>query len=177
MTQITNQSMIKKKPTNIIFELVTGVTVVATLCFLVMVASMHFFDFPTAGRIVVVRSGSMEPAVPLGSLVWLRPSDFYAAGEVIAYSHPDSNNAQTVVLHRIESKIKNDTVSFRTKGDANTSVDAFNVTESDIIGKMEFQIHLVGYVVSWLRSQVGVLVTVIFPVVLFITHQIRTILS
>jgi signal peptidase I len=160
-----------------LFELVGVLSVIVTICLLSLVASIHFFEFPMAGKLVVVRSGSMEPTVPLGSLVWLHPLDTYTVGQVIAYNHPDSNNAHTVVLHRIQTKTENMATTYQTKGDANSSVDAVTIHESNILGAMKYRIHFVGYVVTWLQSQVGVLVTIIFPAILLVTHYIRSLVS
>lgn len=148
-----------------LLELMGVVAVFVAFGFMILVTSMHFFRFPITGKLVVVRSGSMEPAVPLGSLVWLQPQSDYAEKQVVAYTHPDSNNAHTVVLHRIHSKSEKSTTTFRTKGDANDSQDAFSVSQDNIIGAMKFQISYAGFVVAWLQTQVGVLCTVIFPLI------------
>jgi signal peptidase I len=142
-----------------------------------VVVSMHFFSFPVSGKLVVVRSGSMEPAVSLGSIVWVVKSKTYQVGEVIAYHHPDSNNRQTAVLHRIDSILSTSPATYQTKGDANDSPDALFLEESKIIGKMVFQLKLLGYTISWMQSQVGVLSTVILPVLILITHLIRSAFS
>lgn len=161
---------------HILLELMGVVSVIVSICFLCTLASMHYFAFPTAGKLVVVRSGSMEPAVPLGSLVWLQPQARYDVGQVIAYTHPDSNNNHTVVLHRIETKTESVTTTYQTKGDANGSIDAVSVSESDIYGAMKYQFTFIGHVLTWVQSQVGVLITIIFPIILVISHKIRSFL-
>jgi len=161
-----------------IFELMGVSAVVLTISVFSFLASIHFFNFPIAGKLVVVRSGSMEPTVPLGSLVWLQPQDSYSVGQVVAYNHPDANNTHTVVLHRIETKTdRSGETSFQTKGDANTSMDAAAISKSDILGAAKYQVDFGGQFVTWLQSQAGILVTVIFPIVLVVTHQVRSIFS
>lgn len=159
-----------------LLELMGVLSVIVSICFLCTLASMHYFEFPTAGKLVVVRSGSMEPAVPLGSLVWLQPQSTYSVGDVIAFTHPDSNNNHTVVLHRIVTKAESSSTTYQTKGDANASIDAVSIVESDIYGAMKYQVTFIGYFVTWLQSEVGVLITIIFPIILVISHQIRSFL-
>ena len=89
-------------------------------------------------RVVAVASGSMEPALPVGSLIVITPaSDPLAVGEVITF-----NGDGRLVTHRIAS-IRPDGFPV-TRGDANNVDDTFtNVT---VVGQVRFTIPLLGFV-------------------------------
>lgn len=93
----------------------------------------------------VVESGSMEPSIRIGSLVYVDQSfdaKEIAPDEVIAFKI-DGANAQActhrVVTNDIESQI------VRTKGDSNKEIDATPIPYTDIIGRVVLSIPYLGY--------------------------------
>ena len=92
-------------------------------------------------RIVV--SGSMEPAVPVGSLAYIRPSRdaeaVYQAGEAMT------------VLHRVIRTDAGDR-SFVTRGDANGTEDPGRVSFEQYRGNLVFVIPLAGYLAAALQQ-------------------------
>src|SRR3990167_3351690 len=72
---------------------------------------------PIPGNIEVkiVKSGSMEPAIPTGSVVMVRPSVSYAVGDVITFGKDTKTDIPTT--HRIVAMNADNT--FTVKGDAN----------------------------------------------------------
>lgn len=103
----------------------------------------------------VVASGSMEPAYPTGSLVYVQKTDPSAlgVGDVICFQH---SSDLPVVTHRIYG-IDPATGSFITKGDANESVDAALTEPSQVLGRAVFDIPVLGMVLARYK---GVLVAV-----------------
>lgn len=98
-----------------------------------------------------VVSGSMEPAIPVGSAIYLEtavPEDI-VAGEVIAFY-----NGRAVVTHRV---VENRTVSgeFITKGDANTENDMEPVPYAALIGKMAVSVPFLGSVMAVCSGNMG----------------------
>ena len=81
-----------------------------------------------------LKSGSMAPAYPAGSVIITSPLVSPDIGSVCAYEH----NGMTVV-HRIISRSEN---GFITKGDANNCSDPSPVSENDIKGTMLIGIPL-----------------------------------
>ncbi len=105
-----------------------------------------------------VYTGSMEPAIPVGSVVMIKivnPDDL-KIGDVICFkvSGPES------VTHRILS-IANGT--FITKGDANNGPDIWAVEKQNVIGKVEMTIPLVGYLGYFVRTPIGFAIMIIIP--------------
>lgn len=90
----------------------------------------------------VVESSSMEPAIKVGSVVYVRP---YEAEEQICPGDIVSFQAGAVmVTHRVVSvNPKEDTII--TKGDANGVCDRAPVPREAIYGKVRFQIPWIGY--------------------------------
>lgn len=93
-------------------------------------------------------SGSMEPAIPIGSAILVRSVDpaALAPGEVIAFSR---NGA--VVAHRV---VENDT-AITTKGDANEAADPMPVQYSSVIGRVEHSLPGVGGLLEMMTSGAG----------------------
>lgn len=82
----------------------------------------------------IVTSGSMEPAVPTGSIIYTVGKKVYEKGDVIAFS---SNNES--ISHRIVGLSKlGPQIYFSTKGDANTLQDGDLVLPQSVYGKIVF---------------------------------------
>ena len=90
----------------------------------------------------VVVTGSMEPAVPVGSLVFVKEADpkSLEEGDIISYSRGGSG---AVITHRV---VKNDTENGEiiTKGDSNEAEDLEPVKYDFVLGKVEHQIPGLG---------------------------------
>ena len=88
-------------------------------------------------QMYTVISGSMEPAIPTGSLVYVRyeEPDTIVKDDVIAFY---SNNADgSIITHRVVSK-------FITKGDANEEKDMNPIPYNNYIGKVKLSVPVVG---------------------------------
>lgn len=87
-----------------------------------------------------VTSGSMEPALPVGSVIYVQrvAPETVKEGEIIAY-YVDG----TVITHRV---VENRFVEgeFVTKGDANDMEDFSNTHYSDLVGIVKYHIPVLG---------------------------------
>ena len=87
-----------------------------------------------------VTSGSMEPALPVGSVIYVQrvAPETVKEGEIIAY-YVDG----TVITHRV---VENRFVEgeFVTKGDANDMEDISNTHYSDLVGVVKYHIPVLG---------------------------------
>ena len=100
----------------------------------------------------IVLSGSMEPAIPTGSIVLAdKNSSDINIGDIIAFNKGDIS-----VTHRV-SGIDEDG-SFITKGDANETIDSAPVAREQVIGKCRFIIPFLGYVVNYIKTPAGIAV-------------------
>jgi signal peptidase len=112
---------------------------------------------PVLGHhVFVVRGASMEPAIPLGSVVVVRPVDpeSVSVGDVLTFQLPQG----TVVTHRVTRILDADGArSFETKGDASQGADPMPVPGSAVVGGVEFSLPGVGYLLYMLGSTPGAL--------------------
>lgn len=106
-----------------------------------------------------VLSGSMEPELAVGSLIYVREEkpEEIEADDIIAFygSLEDSG----IITHRV---IKNNVVSgtFRTKGDANEQEDPLAVPYENFIGRVIFSVPYMGRILTWTTSFYGKLAAV-----------------
>ncbi|WP_366923967.1 signal peptidase I [Metallumcola ferriviriculae] len=104
-------------------------------------------------ELMVVVSGSMEPSVPLGSIIVVKNGGygFIKPGEIITFR--TGNTEPLLITHRVAA-IKPDG-SLVTKGDANSAVDNVSVGLRDVVGKVSFTVPYVGYLAIFARSKWG----------------------
>ncbi|MGY1744892.1 signal peptidase I [Blastococcus sp. SYSU D00695] len=125
----------------------------------------------TGGQALAVLSGSMQPDLPVGGMVFTREADPAAVevGDVITFRHPSDPAA--VVTHRV---IAVDTSSgspvFTTKGDANEDPDVDPVPASAVQGELWFSVPQIGRVTAILHSPKGVGVLVVLVCGLIAVH-------
>ena len=113
-------------------------------------------------RTYVVISGSMEPAIPTGSMVYSKEVDpkTLETGDVIVFyssnAAPGGTDTKDIIpiTHRV---VSNDTAAgeITTKGDANEQNDISKVTYMNVEGKVIFHVPHLGYLASPLSSTMG----------------------
>lgn len=124
-----------------------GVTVYGTAVVILICAVV----FGVTGiRTAVVMSGSMEPAIETGSLIFINGKDTdVKKGDIIAFK-----SGSLEVVHRIIDVTED---GYVTKGDNNSSADVGILPETCVEGTVMFSIPKVGYAVKWLPSAFGYL--------------------
>lgn len=126
-------------------------------------------------NLLVVVSQSMEPAIPMGSIVVSRPQvnpDQISIGDVITFSVADLGGEAVFVTHRVVEVIRNDAVvRYRTQGDGVNEPDMELVAPEQLIGRMWLSLPLVGYLVAFIRTPIGYLTLIGLPALLFIIHE------
>jgi len=115
-------------------------------------------------------SGSMEPAIPIGSIVIIKDASAQdvRVNDVLAFKTEGTN-----VIHRvIEITNEDSTLYFKTKGDANEDPDPGLVGEDQIMGKLLLVIPFYGYLINFARTPFGFLSLVMIPAILFIIIEV-----
>ena len=134
-----------------IWNLSTSVLVASIVILAILLVGVRL----TGLQVYSVLSGSMEPAYPVGSLIYVKDVDTarLGVGDVITF-RLDEN---TVATHRITEVVSGeaDTLRFRTKGDANEVEDGALVREQDVIGSSVFTIAWIGFDASFLKHPPG----------------------
>ena len=137
MSIYTNKTTIKLK---LLAKIFYAMLVVIVAC-IAGLAVLSITGFPGIFKVYVVQSGSMEPAIKTGSLVFVTEKQDYNINDIITYkasSRVEGSNTLTVTHRIIDKKTVNDEAKFTTKGDANNVEDLDKVSPYQIIGKLSF---------------------------------------
>jgi len=127
-------------------------------------------------QVLRVMSGSMEPKIKVGSVVFIQKVKLETLEEsnIITFaSQEDPNMSITHRLVKIEEK-EGKTV-FKTRGDANNSDDITETLPSQVKGKVVFSLPLLGYLSVWIRKPAGFGLLVILPAISIIISEILNI--
>ena len=152
--------------------------VVLTLVILFMTAAVFIYVAPHLDwHVNAVLSGSMEPAVKVGSLVITRPvrPEEVVVGDIIVF-RPVSVG-ENMITHRVIAIGRSSSIYFETKGDANDKPDPFTVPAQNLIGKVSFHAPHWGYFTEFLKTPIGFLFAVVIPGAVIITVYILAILK
>lgn len=122
-----------------------------------------------------VLSGSMEPSILTGSIIAITPAngqESYKVGDIVTYRALDNPNM--LITHRIKDIQKHDsTIQYITKGDNNDSNDPSPIPVTNIVGKYTgFTFPWIGYVYSFIKSKMGVVLLFIVPGFLLVCSSI-----
>lgn len=123
----------------------------------------------------VVMSGSMEPAVPLGSVVFVKPKQFgYSQGDIITFL--SGTGKDLPVTHRVEALAQegeNPEIVYQTKGDVNNAVDQGLVHKDQVIGAVTLSVPYVGYAVDFAKKPQGFILLVVVPATIIIYEELK----
>jgi len=116
---------------------------------------------------LVVRSGSMSPTIPTGSIVFYRPvqASQVKIGDVIVFEEPGTAN--TRVTHRVVAVGNGPNGKYwQTKGDANGAPDDWQVPAVGTGWKAVWHVPVAGYVLFDIQSTYGRLLLLLVPAAL-----------
>ena len=130
---------------------ITLIVLVASACLSLIVPRLAGYE----GYVVV--SGSMEPNIPTGSVIYSKKTDpaLLQTGDVIVFA--DEARGTTPITHRV---VTNDpsTGTIITKGDANEYADLNPVTYDGVIGKIAAHVPRIGFPVAMFTTVIGKIV-------------------
>lgn len=140
----------KKKTAARICNIMGGSLLVIVILLCIPLVLPHLMGL----KVYTVVSGSMEPAIPVGSLVYVKAVEAkeIQEGEVIAFY--SASNSGAVITHRV---VKNQIVSgkFITKGDANEEEDVMPIDYELLVGKVILSVPALGEMLSILVTPMG----------------------
>lgn len=142
----------------LVLKLVISILVCVVVFFALSISATRLFGLQVYGML----TGSMEPVYPTGSLIYVRQinTDKLEVGDVISFRI----SKNVTVTHRIVELVPDESnpglIRYRTKGDANDTVDASLVNKFDIIGKVVFCLPKMGYFMDSIQSPAGIATTV-----------------
>ncbi len=126
-------------------------------------------------KLMWVLTGSMRPSIEPGDLVIvkdIKPEEVQV-GQVITFKRDNS----TLITHRVVDVIDEETIMFKTKGDANNVADSNLVQTSQLVGSLKWIIPKGGYVMNYMQTPKGLISFISFVGILLIIPELKTILS
>lgn len=145
---------------NVFMNLVLGIVLISSLVFLLLpyVSGVHY---------VSVLSNSMSPSFNAGDVLVVAPTNVIQEEDVISFWSGGS-----LVTHRV---LEVNGQSFITKGDANEDADLGEVSRSEILGKVVFNIPFMGVFTSFVRTIYGFILFILLPGLLIIGYELKRI--
>lgn len=156
----------------------TGFVLFISLCALYLFLgylNINLSPLPTIKSYIVL-SGSMEPEIPTGSVVFVKKENYYITGDIVTFS-PKGNKTE-VVTHRIvnveRDSVYNGNTKFQTKGDANKTPDNWEINEKNVSGRVIFSLPYLGYIASVAKDPKGFIALVIIPATIIVYEELKT---
>lgn len=149
------QAVKGRSPLGWVFTVLGVIIIMITLAVATLLAAPSFMGWQQ----MTVLTGSMEPEIPTGSMVYVEEVDpkELQEGDVITFTQADGS----VVTHRV---VRNRTLQgdIVTKGDANAEEDVASVPYARVIGKVAMTLPMAGDVLGYVSSDVGKVYTLTF---------------
>src|SRR3989344_3486833 len=117
------------------------------LFFICTVSYFSRFNVIKNYGLYIVESNSMSPSIKKGDLLISSKRDSYKVSDVITFTYPYDVNK--LISHRItEVMLENDALGnrvifYKTKGDANSTSDPWQIKESYIKGNVFFSVPFI----------------------------------
>lgn len=140
----------KRSPLGVICNIVGMLIIILVIVLCLMLTTPRLMGMNS----YVVVSGSMEPSIPVGSLVIsedVNPASLEPGDVIVFY---ESSRGSTPITHRV---VENDTENGEiiTKGDANEQNDFDPIRYNNVIGKEKLHVPYLGYIASPLSTIMG----------------------
>jgi signal peptidase len=158
----------------LVMKRVAGYSGLSLVIILIIIAILTFLAPYFGWRVDAVMSGSMEPEIKVGGLIITRPvqPEEVKVGDIITFYCPLNND---MISHRVTTVASGTLSYFRTKGDANEDPDPFIVPFRNVAGRVWFKIPYLGYVTQFIKTRLGLLLTLCIPGLIIIAIEIRDI--
>ncbi len=182
--------MKKNKKISLLFSLIQTVLIIA----LVVLAIASFGTrIPLLARLgfnfFAVKSGSMEPNIPAGSLILAGKYKLedLKKDDIITYSHTNPETGEpSIVTHRITKVDKQEieqpvnegenkkitTYEIKTKGDANNEEDHYVLNPGNVIWLYKWHVPKLGYLTTFVQTPQGFIGLVILPAAILIIWEV-----
>ena len=162
------------KIVDIVFKVLSKIFF-AGVILVVILLLLSRFTFTDKFYVLIVQSGSMEPAIRTGAVVVVVKSNSYMPGDIITFG--EMSKAKTPTTHRImEVQNDNGNISYITKGDANDTADFEPIEADKIKGKVFFSVPYFGYIIDLARKPWGFAAIIGIPAFIIVSDEIRKII-
>ena len=160
---MTNRNLASNSLKNLVKDVIIIVIAIAVIWIGLQVI------FGTANPFYVVSSGSMIPTLEVYDVIIVEgntPFEDVKKGDIIVFYSPAKYELgeERVIVHRVDSIVKEDPKIIQTKGDNNPrsmkNVD-YPITEEIYLGKVEYVIPQVGYITQILQPPINYIIIAI----------------
>ena len=160
---MTNRNLASNSLKNLVKDVIIIVIAIAVIWIGLQVI------FGTANPFYVVSSGSMIPTLEVYDVIIVEgntPFEDVKKGDIIVFYSPGKYELgeERVIVHRVDSIVKEDPKIIQTKGDNNPrsmkNVD-YPITEKIYLGKVEYIIPQVGYITQILQPPINYIIIAI----------------
>lgn len=157
---------------NVLFVLLIAVLI--ALVYITLSSRSNSGDAAIGGlRMYSVMSGSMEPKMPVGSMVVSKYASVeeIKVDDIITFSTGMGN-----VTHRVvDIKRDGEYVAYITKGDANNTEDINPMPYANVKGVVILVIPFLGYLINFVRTGPGMLLIIIPALIIIVVELIKLI--
>lgn len=147
-----------------IINVISSVLVTLIVILAVLLVGVRLFGL----QVYTVLSGSMEPNYKTGALIYVKetePSEL-EVNDVITFNLTENTTATHRIVEIVPDKENSSDFSFKTKGDANNTVDASPVKPEDVIGVPVFTIPYLGYFANFIQKPPGIYIAIPLSIIL-----------
>ena len=157
-----------------------GIVSAVILVLAVVLAMVVCIQVLTRGYVTIagnslfrVVTGSMEPTMPVGSILICRdtPIDDIREGDIVCFRSMGSAGVGKIITHRVVAVLQNgdgDTL-LETRGDANLSADSNYVQADNLIGRVVWYAGQESKLLTFITSRFGFLSCIAIPILLIST--------
>ncbi len=171
---------VKKVFLTIVNAISVAIIVLAVLMLLtvVMTKSGRAPDF-MGFSVFRVLTGSMEPNLPVNSLIIVKKTDpsLIRENDIITFYSTDPGLMGAINTHRVvEVTEEKGEKTFITKGDANQIADKYVTLSRNLIGKVIFKSVVLGVIVRLVSNPIVFIPLIILPlVILLVSNIVKTV--
>jgi len=142
----------------VVWNFIFWTVLVVVIAFSVLNAFSSRPDSKLPFRTFIVQSGSMEPTIMTGDIIFIRQDRGFGIKDIITYQDPKGH----IVTHRIikTEKLANGSLEFITQGDNNEDPDQYTTPPKRVLGIHWFTIPKLGYGLVYIRSFMGIVIIV-----------------
>ena len=160
-----------------VINVAAAVIIAVALVVLLRVVFTPAGEVPSIGGYSFMRTltGSMEPAIPVHSLVVVQETDpaDLAVGDIITFRSTNQALEGSLNTHRItQIDETGGQLTFHTKGDANAVEDTELVASGNVVGRVVFVSAWVGVVASLLSNPLLFFPLIVLPLVVLLAIEI-----
>ncbi|NCN06644.1 MAG: signal peptidase I [Candidatus Pacebacteria bacterium] len=154
----------------VIWNFVFFAVLIVVIVFSVLTSFSERPDSKLPFRTFVVISGSMEPTIMTGDLLFVRTNRGFGLDSIITFKDPSSHT----VTHRIikTEQQANGSLEFITKGDNNEDPDQYTTPPKRVLGTYWFAIPKLGYLLVYIRSFMGITIILSLFAGWFVSDQV-----